>query len=261
MTNQAELISWSFFEVESQGESIPCSLGRGNQPPNGTLCVFLDKTRSVVEDPVSHFAGNPYPLDAILNGGAQVLVMLNPWQDLNELAERVRKGRDVFCRGVERVRAVCEHAAQAATARQTVLLGISRHGWLVLACAAYLDGISGVVATETVTSWPRLVEFQAMTDNPILVRHDLWRLTDRMRPCRVLLQVGYDDQRVGTAECKTLATRLTQSYAASGMPDRFTFELLAVKGHASSSSAASAMTGTQILDWLMEQGFLSSGPS
>jgi len=222
------------------------------------LCLFLGKTPDFEDDPHSFFTTYRYPLPQIAQGGTRLLVMPNQWEDIREQAQRIHSGEDVFGEAIARVEAVVEHVIQQRLAPEgrIVLIGTSRYGWLALAAMAHISEIGGAIGTQPVSYWPHLAEFEGLEANPIVQQYDLRRLAPRMPPRSVLVQVGYNDERVGTDRCKELASCLGEAYSEAGVPGRCTFEVLPFKGHSGSDPSEPLMG---IADWLAPQGFLRDG--
>lgn len=201
------------------------------------------------------------PDEALTRRGAHVLKVPVGWpESLRDVAAAIRAGQDVFAEANARLKAVNARAIDAGLTApgRTVLMGCSRDGFIALDALAHISEIGAATASQTVTVWPHLGEFRGMEGNAILQKHDLREHASLMVPRPVLLQIGYDDERVGTAHCRALADRLAQDYGRIGAADRTALHVLAMKGH-SDIDAVAGEDHRRMLRWLCEQGFIRDG--
>ena len=234
-------IVWTDFDVEMAEETIVCSLGRAAEPFSPpTLCMAL-------------YGG--LPVEKLIRRGAHVLKVPVSWPGLRDVAAAARAGKDLFVQENARLEAVHAKAVEAGLTEpgRTVLMGSSRGGFIALDAMAHIPEIGATIAIQTVTVWPYLAEFKGMQGNAILQKHDLQQHATLMAPRPVLLQIGYDDERVGTAPCRELAKRLEQVYDEMGAADRTELHVLAIKGHSDSPQGEDHQ---RLLRWLYEQGFI-----
>ena len=232
---------WTPFKVETADGTIECSLSKaevGHNPP--TICMIL-------------YSGSP--VERLARGGADVLRVPHKWGNLNVLAEGARAGQDVFAEATARLDAAISRAIEAGLAKpgRIVLMGSSCDGFMALDAMAHIPAVGAAIANQTVTYWPYLGEFKGMDDNPIVQKHDLRQMVHRMAPRPVLLQIGYNDERVGTERCRELAACIEKAYKAVGAGDRCALQVLSIKGHTSSPGGEDH---DYLLKWLHEQGFV-----
>lgn len=237
-------IVWTEFEVETSEGMIVCSLGRAAMPYSPpTLCMVL-------------YSG--LPVEKLIQRGAHVLKVPVGWPNLRDVATAVRAGNDLFVQENTRLATINTKAMEVGLTKpgRTVLMGSSRDGFIVLDTMAHIPEIGAAIAYQTVTVWPYLAEFKGMESNAILQQHDLQEHASLLAPRPVLLQIGYNDERVGTAPCRKLAERLEQVYDRMGAADRTELHVLAIKGHADSPQGEDHR---RLLRWLYEQGFIRDG--
>ena len=198
------------------------------------------------------------PEEKLIQLGAHVLRVPVGWpESLKDIAAAARAGNDMFAEVAARLDAVNAKAIEAGLSEpgRTVLMGSSRDGFIALDAMAHIPEIGAAIANQTVTAWPYLREFTGMEGNVILQKHDLWEQASLMAPRPVLLQIGYDDERVGTDHCRDLAARLAQVYGQMDAADRTELHVLAIKGH-SDITPATGEAHRRMLRWLHEQGFI-----
>lgn len=250
-------MKWRTLTVRSRKDTVSCALAL---PVNraAALVIVPFKSKEAVEHPTpSHWKW--LPSENLVELGVGVLVVHCHLGDFIEISRILKDGDDHFSREVERVRSVVHYARDERLSEQNrlVLAGTSRHGYLSLLAAAYIEEISGAIPVHPVTHWPKLKEFAGMEGNPILEKHELRRLTGRFPPRRILFICGYDDRRVGTEYAKSLADKMRESYRKRGMEDRFTFDIHPVPGHDKGYTEKTfACSRDAILDWLPRQGFV-----
>jgi len=141
-------------EVPQRVGAIPCGFtGTPEEEPCPSLCLFLCKWETLPDPPKAFLGRYAYPLSSLTRSGARVAVMVNPWTNLAQMAERIRQGHDALGEAIERVRAVIFYASDSGLVRPrgVALLGTSRHGWLALAGAAHIQEVGAAVATQTVS--------------------------------------------------------------------------------------------------------------
>jgi len=232
---------WTPFDVETAEGTIACSLGRAAAPfTPPSLCIVL-------------YSGTPD--EQLIQRGAHVLRVPVSWPGLRHVAAAARDGNDLFDEENARLRAVNAKAIEAGLSApgRTVLMGGSRDGFIALDAMAHIPEIGAAIACQTVTVWPYLGEFKGMEGNAILQKHDLQEHASMMAPRPVLLQIGYNDERVGTAPCRELAEHLEQVYDKMGAADRTELHVLAIKGHVDSPAGED---DRRQLSWLYEQRFI-----
>ena len=237
-------IVWTDFEVETAQGRIVCSLGRAAAPHSPpTLCMVL-------------YSGSP--VEKLIERGAHVLKVPVGWPGLGHVAAAARDGNDLFVEVNARLEAVNTKAMEAGLTEpgRTILMGSSRDGFIALDAMAHIPEIGAAIANQTVTVWPYLGEFKGMEGNAILQKHDLQEHASLMAPRPVLLQIGYNDERVGTAHCRELAEQLEQVYDQVSVADRTELHVLAIKGH---SGSPQGEDHRRLLRWLYEQEFIREG--
>jgi hypothetical protein len=70
-----------------------------------------------------------------------------------------------------------------------------------------------------------------MEDNPVIKTNDIYEWVDLFPPRPVLVQTGYDDQRVGTDLHQRFIAAMTRVYEARGAQGRFTHDPVPIPGH------------------------------
>lgn len=248
--------AWHPVTVRRSGQSVACSLRSAPDPGSATLCIIPTQADAVEDrvgpqrqpDVVSNW------VDRLTAAGASVLLVDGEcFDDLWRLAEDVSGGTDVFARWLERVGAVIEHAASHGYGdpARFVGMGVSRYGFAILRAMADYPGVAAGVAHQPVVWWPRLDEFRGMEDNVILMAHSLFDFAERLPPRPVMLQTGYNDQRLGQDWTERALRRISEAYRAAGFGPRFGHDLMDIPGHDSTPIPASAPD--RVVSWMREQ--------
>ena len=260
-SRQYDSESWMPFTVEVDGHPVECNFNPDpERGTDATLCVIPTQALKVVEDPARmKIKPNVMSewLDRLAAASASILLVHGRWfNDLSELAERVGSGLDWF-EGMERriAGAISESLRRGSVKPgKIVVMGSSRHGFAILHAAAKNPDVSAAVAHQPIVSWPRMVEFAGMDDDPIVERHSLYNCIADFAPRPVMIQTGYADERVGQYQLKTLINPIARAYAERGVGHRFFHDLMDIPGHDGMRIPDSALDG--VVPWLQEQGML-----
>ena len=249
--------AWHPVTVRRGGQSVVCNFNPAPGAKSATLCIIPTQVRKVVEDPVG-LKRKPNVmsqwLDRLTAAGSNVLLVHGECFDsLRLLAEDARAGRDGFARWLERMEMVVDHAVAHGYGApgRFVAMGSSRHGFAVLHAMANLAGVAATVAHQPVVWWPRMEEFQDMDDNSILRAHSLYDLAENFPPRPVMVQTGYNDERVGQDCIDRAVRRISDAYRAAGASHRFTHELMDIPGHDGARIPTSALDS--VVTWMREQ--------
>jgi hypothetical protein len=253
--------SWVPYTIKVDGYPLACNLNP--DPERGvdaTLCVIPTQALKVVEDP-ARMKVKPNVmsewLDRLAAAGASILLVHGRWfDDLSELAEQVRSGQDWFS-GMERriAGAISESLRRGyVLPGKVVVMGSSRHGFAILHAAANNPDVSAAVAHQPIVSWPRMVEFAGMDDDPIVERHSLYNQVDEFLPRPIMIQTGYADERVGQDRLEALIEPMARAYSGRGIGDRFFHEKMDIPGHDGMRIPDSALDS--VVPWLQGQGML-----
>ena len=95
-----------------------------------------------------------------------------------------------------------------------------------------------------------------MDDHPLIRKHDLYDLVDRLPPRPVQVQQGYADVRIGQHHNERLASMLTEAYESRGMADRLALTPMEIPGH---SGGPPMHVNRTVVTFLRTQGFLPQG--
>lgn len=249
--------AWHPVTIRRSGQSVVCNFNPAPGAGSATLCIVPTQARKVVEDPVG-LKRKPNVmsqwLDRLTVAGTNVLLVHGEWFDnLRGLAADARDGRDGFARWLQRMEIVVEHSVDNGYGDpgRFVAMGSSRHGFAALHAMANIPGIAACVAHQPVVWWPRMEEFRGMDDNPIVLAHSLYELAERLPPRPVLVQTGYDDQRVGQDWLDRAVHRWVEAYRAAGASHRFTRELMDIPGHDGTRIPTSSLDS--VVTWMREQ--------
>ena len=249
--------AWHPVTVRGGGHVVVCNFNPAPDSGSATLCMIPTQARKVVEDPVG-LKRKPNVmaqwLDRLTAAGTNVLLVHGEsFDNLRSLAEDARDGRDGFARWLERMGAVVDHsiAHGYGDPGRFVAMGSSRHGFAVLHAMAHIPGISASVAHQPVVWWPRMVEFQGMDDNAVVLAHSIYDLAERFPPRPTMIQTGYDDRRVGQDWIDDAVRRISEAYLATGSSDRFTHELMDIPGHDGTRIPTSALDSVVV--WMRAQ--------
>ena len=248
--------AWHAVSIRRRGLSVACNLNPAPDAGSATLCIIAAQAGNV-EDPVG-LEREPDVVsqwvDRLTAAGTSVLLVHGEcFDDLWRLAEDLRSERDVFALWLERMGMVVDHsvAHDYGDPGRLVAMGVSRYGFAVLQAMANFPGIAASVAHQPVVWWPRLEEFQGMENNPIVLANSLFEFAGRLPPRPVLVQTGYNDQRLGQGWTELAVRRISDVYRADGSGDRFTHDLMDIPGHDDTPIPASAPDS--VVAWMREQ--------
>ena len=249
--------AWHPVKIHRSGQSAVCNLNPSPNVNSSTLCIIPTQAKNVVEDPVG-LKKKPNVmsqwLDRLTAAGTSILLVHGEWfDDLRKLADDARNERDGFARMLERMEAVVGHAVAHGYGDpdRFVAMGSSRHGFAVLHALANIPGIAATVAHQPVVWWPRMAEFDGMDDNAVVRANDLYEMAERFPPRPVLVQTGYDDQRVGQEWIKRVVDSMSEAYEAAGAGHRFTHEIMDIPGHDGARVPTSALNS--VVTWMKDQ--------
>ena len=254
--------AWRPVTVRRGGQSVACSFNPVPGAEPATLCMVLTEA-SHVEDPVGVGRESDvvyHWVDRLTAARTNVLLVhAECFDDLRRLAEDVRLGRDGFARWLERMRMVVDHAVAHGYGApgRFVAMGVSRYGFAALHAMAEIADIAAGVAHQPVVWWPRLEEFQGMEDNAIVLAHNLFEFAEGLPPSPVLVQTGYNDQRLGQDWTERAVRRISDAYLAAGAGQRFTHERMDIPGHTNAPIPTSALDS--VLVWMREQRLTEAG--
>ena len=256
--------AWEPCRIPVDGDLVSCNYN-ANPDLGGeaALCVIPTHRLPVVEDPV-RMKVKPNVmsewLDRLTARGAGILLVHGQWFDnMWKSASMATRGVDYFARIEARMAAAIDGALSRgwATPGRVVLMGSSRHGFVTVEAMARNPDVSAGVAHQPVVYWPRMREFQGMEGNPVVMRHSLYDLVDRLAPRPLYIQTGYADERVGQDWIEALIGPLTEEYERRDSASRFTRELMPIPGHDGTRVPVTALDS--VVDWLCDQGLLGSG--
>ncbi len=251
---------WTPLTIEANGQVVSCNFGCDEEvAEDAPLCVIPTQAVEVVEDPAATLEKpnvmTPW-LDLLTAAGAKILLMRGRFFDnLGELAENLKSGVDSFEMWQRRVDGVVDHALDRGLGRagKIVFMGSSRHGFAVLYGAARNPKIDAAVVIGPVIWWPWLREFQGMDENPLIQRHDLYGLIDRLPPRPTQVQMGYDDRRIGQRHNERLGSLLAQAYESKGVAGKFLRTPMEIPGH---SGGPPMRVNETVVTFLRSHGFL-----
>ena len=168
----------------------------------------------------------------------------------------VREGRDGLAEWSDRMVGVVDETLSRGMGRQgkILLMGSSRHGFGVLHATALNPRVDATVAIGPVIWWPWLKEFHGMDDDPILAKHHLIDLAGSIAPRPALVQIGYDDKRVGQHLNRRFVKAMNSAYAAAGASERFTAQSLEKRGH--DVVPVPMSVNRFVITWMERRGFL-----
>ena len=212
--------AWQPYTLNGENGEILCNLNpEPGSEGDATLCLIPTQAKNVVADPAS-LKGKPNVmsqwLDRLTAAGAGILLMHGEhYDDLQLLADRAASGVDGFALMEARIRAVIDDALAKEYTRpgRVVVMGSSRHGFVILHSMALNADVSAAVAHQPVIHWPRMSEFTGMDDNEIVKRNGLFPVIERFPPRPLFIQTGYSDQRVGQEWITSLMDSLREAYA------------------------------------------------
>ena len=102
-------------------------------------------------------------------------------------------------------------------------------------------------------SWPWLREFEGMDDEPLIRKHDLYGLVDRLPPRPLQVQMGYDDKRIGQHHNEHLASALTEAYESRDAGEKLLLTPMEIPGH---SGGPPMHVNETVVAFLRRQGLL-----
>ena len=229
---------WTLMTIESNGQPVLCNFGCDEQvPEDAPLCVIPTQALDAVQDPVNTLEKpnvmTPW-LDLLTAAGAKILLMHGRYFDkFSELAEDLQNGVDSFEMWQSRAHGVLDYVLGhgLGSPGRIVFMGSSRHGFAVLFATARNPRIDAAVVIGPVISWPWLREFEGMDDVPLIRKHDLYDLVDRLPPRPLQVQMGYDDRRIGQHHNERLASMLTEAYVSMGAREKLLLTPMEIPGH------------------------------
>jgi len=228
---------------------------------DGALCIIPTQNLQLVENPAEELPKKESVLgkwaDLLLSAGVNVLLMHTRWLDDFETAAKFVSGNfDIFQRLEARIGAVVSDSLQRelGTPGRIILIGSSRHGFVVMHAMANNPDISAAIAHQPVVWFPNLQEFSGTDDNLIIMRNDLVQWVDRFPPRPLMIQTGYFDGRIGQHHYARLNSALADAYRRWGAEGRFKHDLMEIPGHSHDRVPESAIEG--IIPWLSEQGLV-----
>ena len=122
---------------------------------------------------------------------------------------------------------------------------------------ANIPEVSAAICRTPVVYWPQLEEFLGMDNNPIIQNNLLLQWVSNFPPRPLLIETGYNDQRVGTAAQKQLVVSLAKAYTSTGNKEHFTHVLLSSAGHGSQDTLETPKFKAEPINkviWLQNQG-------
>lgn len=251
---------WTPLTIDANGQSVLCNFGCDDQVPAGApLCIIPSQALDAVRDPVNTIEKpnvmTPW-LDLLTAAGAKILLMHGRYFDkFSALAENLANGVDDFEMWQSRADGVFDHVLDRGfgTPGRIVFMGSSRHGFAVLFATARNPRFDAAVVIGPVISWPWLREFEGMDDVPLIRKHDLYDLVDRLPPRPLQVQMGYDDRRIGQHHNERLASALTGAYDSTGAREKLLLTPMEIPGH---SGGPPMHVNETVVAFLRDQGFL-----
>ena len=255
---------WTPMMIEANGQYVSCNFGSDEDvADDAPLCIIPTQARDAVEDPVSVLEKPnvmTHWLDLLTAAGAKILLMHGHFFDsLSEMSGGLEAGIDGFEMWQRRVDLVIDAVIERGLVApgRIVFMGSSRHGFAVLYGTARNEKIDAAVVIGPVIHWPWLKEFEGMDDHPLIRKHDLYDLIDRLPPRPVQVQQGYADVRIGQHHNERLASMLTEAYESRGMADRLALTPMEIPGH---SGGPPMHVNRTVVTFLRRQGFLKAPP-
>lgn len=253
--------AWQPFTVDMNGESVVCNLNYATEVDGDpALCVIPTQALNVVQEPVV-MKEKPNVmsewLDRLTAGGGSILLVHGEYyDDLYQLADEALEGKDGFDGMEKRLRYSIGYCLENGYASEgkVVVMGSSRHGFAILHSMAKNPAVSAAVAHQPVVYWPRMEEFAGREDDPLVRKHDLYNMIEDFAPRPIMIQTGYDDQRVGQEYYEKLITPMKKHYETVGAGDRFFHDLMPIPGHDGTPIPDSALDG--VVPWLQSQGIM-----
>ena len=253
--------AWKPYTVSSGEETVACNLNFNfDGDDDTTLIIIPTKVLDAVKDP----AGTEYKpnvmtpwLNLMTEAGFHVILMHGYYNDdLKRLAAMANDGVDGFVGMDNRIEAVMEDAYSKGLYKKgrLVLAGSSRHGFAVLHAHANLPDSAAAVAIQPVMWWPRLREFHGMDDHPIIQKNSLFDLAFKMTPRPFLIQIGYDDERIGQDLNHRFIGAALEAYGSSSGDGPFTVDRIGMPGH--SGPLPRLYSSQHVITWLQRVGLL-----
>jgi alpha-beta hydrolase superfamily lysophospholipase len=159
-------------------------------------------------------------------------------------------GADIFAPMVDTAsRAITEIMAQRQANGDVVVVGVSRGAYAALRVAASDQRVSTAVLLAPVTDLGRLTEFKG--GRPASGLYGLQRHAVKLSQKHIFMQIGNQDDRVGTAEALKFANQVLA--AGKGKPVDLTVIMTPSKGHAVAEQEFAAK-------WVMGQSVAKPKP-
>lgn len=155
---------------------------------------------------------------------------------LDGMAASIAAGVDVFAMIRETAQRALTACANTGVARfnRIVVTGTSRGGLAALHVMAEIPQIAAAAVFAPVTALSFLIEFAHLADLPITRNSNAEALIPRLQNRPILISIGPDDQRVGTANCRRFHAQL----ASVGEPNPPVLHIdTHAQGHRTSDSA------------------------
>lgn len=250
---------WTPTTIESGGQTISCNFGSDSEVLDGPLCIIPTQAIGAVEDPVNVLEKPnvmTHWLDLLSAAGAKILLMHGRYFDsMTELSDGLKAGLDGFELWQQRVDGVIDYIIDRGLGEpgKIVFMGSSRHGFGVLQGTARNPRIDAAVVIGPVIWWPWLKEFRGMDEHPLIKKHDLYGVIDRLPPRPVQVQLGYADERIGQHHNDRLSKMLTAAYENVGVGERFLNTPMEIRGH---SGGPPMHVNETVVTFLRQQGFL-----
>ena len=92
-----------------------------------------------------------------------------------------------------------------------------------------------------------------MDDHPLINKHDLYGVINRLPPRPLQVQLGYADERIGQHHNDRLSKMLTRAYETMGVGERFLITPMEIPGH---SGGPPMHVNETVITFLTQQGFL-----
>ena len=250
---------WTPTTIESGGQAIACNFGCDSEVLDGPLCIIPTQAIDAVEDPVNVLEKPnviTHWLDLLSAAGAKILLMHGRFFDsMTELSDGLKAGVDGFELWQQRVDGVIDYIIDNGLGEpgKIVFMGSSRHGFGVLYGTARNPRVDAAIVIGPVIWWPWLKEFRGMDDHPLINKHDLYGVIDRLPPRPVQVQLGYADERIGQHHNDRLSKMLTAAYETMGVGERFLNTPMEIPGH---SGGPPMHVNETVVTFLRQQGFL-----
>ena len=259
---------WTLTTIDSGGQTITCNFGCDSEAIDGPLCIIPTQAIHAVENPIDVLEKPnvmTHWLDLLSAAGAKILLMHGRFFDsMTELSDGLKAGVDGFDLWQQRVDSVIDYVIDRGLGKpgKIVFMGSSRHGFGVLYGTARNPRVDAAVVIGPVIWWPWLKEFRGMDDHPLINKHDLYGVINRLPPRPLQVQLGYADERIGQHHNDRLSKMLTRAYETMGVGERFLITPMEIPGH---SGGPPMHVNETVITFLTQQGFLPQqdghGPS